>query len=336
MRPFLLVAPALFLCACTTTDMGQSNGNTDGGSDGGSNVNAHRGFPSGAPWVSYYGTAANMGDLAKVASTFRVINIDADPTDDPASANFSKDQIAQLKNGGTNRVISYLDIGSCENTRSYWATVPAGFVSCNDNKAAQRGPYGGYPDETWMDPSNAEYQKLIVQYVARRLADRGVDGFFMDNLEIIEHPKDSTDGPCDDKCAQGGLDLVKKLRDAFPDLLIVMQNGTGDRNGTADFALHGTTSDGVSFPTLLDGISHEDIYGAAIPSEGEAQFLRWKAAGFKPGGRPFWIATEDYVGNCSNTKDAQSIYQKSRANGFSPYATDASAKQSSGVCFWGF
>src|SRR4051794_23926209 len=41
-------------------------------------ASSKRGFPSGAPWVSFYGTSVEMKDLAKAASTFRILNIDVD------------------------------------------------------------------------------------------------------------------------------------------------------------------------------------------------------------------------------------------------------------------
>ena len=70
------------------------------------------GFSHSGPWTSFYGKASEMGDLAKVASTFRIINIDVDPTEN----NFSDAQIQQLKAGGKNTVISYMNVGSCEET----------------------------------------------------------------------------------------------------------------------------------------------------------------------------------------------------------------------------
>lgn len=280
-----------------------------------------RGFPERAPWVSFYGSAAEMGDLAKVAATYRVINIDAD-------GNFTDAQIATLKAGGKNRVISYLNIGSCENYRSYWTTVPSGFVSCEANTKAQRGLYDGYPDETWMDLGDADYQKLIVEHVAPRLAAHGIDGFFLDNMEIVEHGTATTNGPCSDTCKQGGLDLVRKLREKFPALLIVMQNAT------SDVTRLGKTG-GLDFPSLLDGISHEEVYAPTFDSSSEKELIAWRDMKLMPGGKPFFIATEDYVGSCTATAKAKAAYDKSRANNFSPYATDASGGQKV-VCFWGF
>ena len=286
-----------------------------------------RGFPNSALWASCYGTAAGIGDLQQAASTFRIFNIDADPS----QGNFTPAQIQTLKgDGGVNKVISYMNVGACENFRSYWNTVPAGFVSCSGNSNAADGPYQGYPNEQWENLSDPDYQHLIVDYVAPLLMAQGVDGFFLDNLEIVEHGPNASDGPCDSTCAQGGLDLVYKLRQKFPGALIVMQNAT------SDVTRLGVTN-GVPYPTLLDGISHESVYAPSYDQTAESQLLAWKSMNLRPG-YPFWIATEDYVGSskndCSNTQGAQQAYQQSRANGFSPYATDGSQWQQV-ICYWG-
>lgn len=282
-----------------------------------------RGVPVAAPWVSYYGPASGI-DVGRVAATFRVINIDADP----GAGNFTDGDLATLRAGGANRVLSYLNLGSCEKSRTYWTTAPAGLVSCGANTAAQLGAYAGYPDEVWMNVGNSDYQRLILEHVSARIAARPVDGFYLDNLEIVEHGTATTNGPCDAACAQGGLDLVRKLRERYPNLLLVMQNGT------SDVTRLGVTA-GVAYPSLLDGVAHEQVYAPAYDATAESQLTAWKSLGLQPGGRAFWIATEDYVGNCSNTAAAMSAYSMSRARGFSPYATDASGSQNV-ICYWGF
>ncbi|HLL54522.1 MAG TPA: endo alpha-1,4 polygalactosaminidase [Myxococcaceae bacterium] len=294
------------------TPDGGGGGTPDGGTGGG-------GWSFGEParWLSYYGSASRMGDLSRVAAEFRVINVDADP----ATGNFTPAQLAALKAGGQNRVISYLNLGSCETWRSYWSSAPVGLVPCSRNTAAHLGAYQGYEDEMWMNPGNLAYQALILDHVATRLANQGVDGFFLDNLDVLQHPS------CDPSCVQGGLDLVRRLRERFPGLLLVMQNAT------SDVTRLGMTG-GVPFATLLDGISREEVYAPTYEPAAEEQLLAWKAMGLWPG-HPFWIATEDYVGSCSNTEAARTAYQRSRAHGFSPYATDASAGQQV-ICYWPF
>jgi cysteinyl-tRNA synthetase, unknown class len=283
------------------------------------------GFPADAgagSWVSFYGNAAQMGDLGRVARSFRIINIDADP----GAANFTDAQLTELKAGGKNRVLSYMNVGACERYRSYWSTVPPGFVSCAANRTAPRGKYQGYADETWMDLGDADYQKLIVEHVAPRLASR-VDGFYLDNMEIVEHPSMSANGPCSATCKQGGLDLVRKLREAFPRHLIVMQNAT------SNVTRLGKTG-GVPFPLLLDGIAHEEVYAPQYDEHAEQELLAWRSMQLAtPSGRALWIGVEDYVGSCANRSAADAALARSRKHGFSPYVSDESGSQKV-VCYW--
>jgi cysteinyl-tRNA synthetase len=284
--------------------------------DGATPAAAGRGFPNAGPWVSFYGPASGV-DVAKVASTFRIINIDADP----GAGNFTDAEITTLKGGGQNRVISYLNVGSCEMYRTYWQKCVS--------TGALTTLYDGYPDEKWANLSNVAYQDLVVNEVAATLANRKVDGFFLDNLEVVEHGAGSTNGPCDATCAQGGLDLVWKLRQKFPGLLIVMQNATGA------FTRTGTTH-GVSYPSLLDGISHEDVYSNGGDAQARTEMLAWRALGLTVGGHPFWTGVEDYVGACSSAKKSEMLTLKAQADadGLSSYVTDESGQQLA-PCYWG-
>lgn len=288
-----------------------------------SSISENRGFPIGFPWVSFYGSADNI-DLNKVASYFRIINIDADPD----TGNFTDAQIQLLKNGGKNRVISYLNIGSCENWRSYYKNNPAGFKSCVNTGALTTVYSSEYPDEKWADLSNVDYQNLIVNYVAKRLSDRGVDGFFLDNLEVIEHDPDAKYGPCDSRCSQGGLDIVYKLREKFPDKLIVMQNAT------SDVTLNGYTN-GIWFPLLLDGVSHEEVYSNGGDAVALSEMKKWRDKNLAINGYLFWLAVEEYVGKCDSQhkSEADAIYKKAATDGFNAYVTDESSIQQS-PCFW--
>jgi len=306
--------------SAATASSGSSGASSSTGQGGGTASN--RGFPVGSPWVSFYGSATGV-DLARTAATFRVINIDVDPD----AANVTDAEIQALRAGGQNRVISYLNVGSCENYRSYWDTDPPGHKSCKSS-GAMTAPYDGYPDEKWADLSNKAYQDLIVNHVAARLAARGIDGFFLDNLEVVEHGASETNGPCGPACSQGGLDLIWELRQKFPELLIVMQNAT------SDVTRLGKTH-GVDYPSILDGVSHEEVYTKGTDPTILTEMLTWKKMGLMVNGRPFWLAAEDYVGTCGkpSKSEADGIYAKAKADGLNEYVTDASASQQ-GPCFW--
>jgi cysteinyl-tRNA synthetase len=265
-----------------------------------------------------------MGDLRRVAAVFRLINIDADP----GAGNFSRAEIATLRAGGRNTVVSYLNVGACEQDRTYWRTAPAGLIPCGANRAAQLGPYRHYEKELWMNPADPEYRRLLIEHVAPRLAATGVDGFFLDNLEIVEHGAHDKEAPCDTKCQQGAFMLVADLRHRFPDLLLIMQNATSRVTRSARVG-------DVAFPSLLDGVSREEAYAPRYDREAESDLLAWQALGLSPNGRPFSITTEDYVGSCRELARARKVFTKSHGRGFSPYATISSADQDT-VCYWPF
>ena len=283
-----------------------------------------RGIRENSPWLSFYGNARQMGDLRRVAAAFRLINIDADP----GTANFSRADIATLRAGGRNTVVSYLNVGACEQDRSYWRTAPPGLIPCRANRAAQLGPYRNYEKELWMSPGDADYRRLLVEHVAVRLAATGVDGFFLDNLEIVEHGAHDKEAPCDTKCQQGAFMLVAELRRRFPDLVLIMQNATSRVTRAARVG-------NLPYPSLLDGVSREETYAPRYDREAETDLLAWQAMGLSPNGRPFSITTEDYVGSCRELARARKVFMKSRGRGFSPYVTISSADQDS-VCYWPF
>jgi len=273
------------------------------------------------PWTTYYGAATKL-DLAQVARTYRLLVIDADP----GQHNFTPEQIAQLRDGGRNRVLSYLNIGSCERFRTYWRTTGTAIPGCGANLRAHRGVYHGYPDEVWMDPSNPDHQRLILDYLAPRLVAQGVDGFYLDNMEIVEHASRAANGPCSATCRRGGLELVHKLRQRYPQMTIVMQNTVSPETRTAQVG-------GVPFPTLLDGIAHESVFAPRYDAEADTRLTHWLAWRKEQPGRHLWVGTLDYVGNCDNTERARAAAARSHARGYAPAVSDASAGQQR-ICDW--
>lgn len=273
------------------------------------------------PWTTYYGAASTL-DLAKVARTYRLLVIDADP----GQRNFTPEQIAQLRDSGRNRVLSYLNIGSCERFRTYWRSTGTAIPGCGANLPAQRGVYHGYPDEMWMDPSDRNHQRLVLEYLAPRLVAQGVDGFYLDNMEIVEHAPRADNGPCSATCRRGGLELVYKLRQRYPQLTIIMQNTVSPATRTAQIG-------GVPFPALLDGIAHESVFAPRHDAEADTWLAQWLAWRNEQPERHLWIGTLDYVGNCENADRARRTAERSHARGYVPAVSDASAGQQR-ICDW--
>ena len=282
-----------------------------------------RGIEVSVPWVAFHGRADQIGDLAKVASTFRLIAVDADPD----GRGMSRADLATLRAGGRNIVLGFLNIGFCDRGQSIWLSAPDGLLPCFADPVAHIGKRDGRPNQMWMDPANEEYQRLIVEYVAPRLRDAGVDGFMLDGLDLLDHGPDD-DAPCDGDCVGGGLMLLARLRRRFPDMIFLMQGGI---SRTIREARIGT----VPVTSLLDGISAEETYAPSYDAEKEADLLAWKALGLSVNGHPFMIGTQDYVDGCDNTTTARAAYQASRSHQFSP-AIGPSPVSRPRVCYWNF
>lgn len=266
--------------------------------------------PAPIRWAFFYAPAATI-NVAAVSKKLSMLFVDVDPT----FARFDPADVRTFKVEPGNLVLSYLDVGSCESYRSWWTTAPADLVPCGQNTAAQIGSYIGYPDEVWMNPANEDYQRLVVEHVAQLLADQGVDGFYLDNLDLVDHGVNRPDGPCDEACVQGLFDLLGRLRARFPRARIIANNASSPR------LLTGRTSAGVRVATLLDGITREGTFVPDFNAAALDELRAWRDAGLTPGGRRFFVGTIDYVGTCSAVDTAREVYKRSGDEGLNPYCT---------------
>ena len=86
---------------------------------------------------------------------------------------FNKDDIKKLHEKNK-KIYAYLNIGSLENYRPYY----------EEYKDKTLGTYENWEDEYWMDVSDKKWQNLIVDELGNKIADKGFDGFFIDNCDV--------------------------------------------------------------------------------------------------------------------------------------------------------
>ena len=100
---------------------------------------------------------------------------------------FNKDDIKKLHEKNK-KIYAYLNIGSLENYRPYYDKF----------KDKTLGAYENWKDEYWMDVSDKEWQNLIVDELGKNIADKGFDGFFIDNCDVYyQFPEERIfDGLC--------------------------------------------------------------------------------------------------------------------------------------------
>jgi cysteinyl-tRNA synthetase len=129
-----------------------------------------------SPWMSFYGEASALGSVARVASTFWIIDVDLDPD----AGNFTRP---------------------------------------------------GRRAQEWRAQHRAQLaEPRFVRDVSFVLA-RGAGRLHVVRGEFRRARGDrisATGMRRDAVCAQGGFDLVRKLREKYPALVLVMQNATGN------------------------------------------------------------------------------------------------------------
>ena len=86
---------------------------------------------------------------------------------------YNKDDIKKLHEKNK-KIYAYLNIGSLENYRPYYEKFKEKTLSAYDN----------WEDEYWIDVSDKEWQNLIVDELGKSIADKGFDGFFIDNCDV--------------------------------------------------------------------------------------------------------------------------------------------------------
>ena len=105
--------------------------------------------------------------ILAAAGEYDLIVVDAD--------GFTAAEIRSLKSKGA-KVLTYLNIGAIENSRSYYpAAKRSGLLL---------GKYDNWPGEYWVAAQKEEWKEVILG-LATVMHAKGVDGFWVDNLDIM-------------------------------------------------------------------------------------------------------------------------------------------------------
>ncbi|OHB18591.1 MAG: hypothetical protein A2666_01310 [Parcubacteria group bacterium RIFCSPHIGHO2_01_FULL_47_10b] len=241
-------------------------------------------------WVSYY-----AADQISKLSAFDLVEIDTEGGTD----NYTQSDVKQLKDGGV-IVVSYLNVGACETFRSYWK-------QCEKFKLA---PYEGYPGEYWMDVTKSDYHTLLIT-AARAILDNGVQGFYLDNIDIYQEP---LGGYNSKQLKEGVASIVTKLRAAFPNAIIIAQNGIYSPENNVLLYSSAVTGNKPLY-TFIDAESHEEVFTNTDETAAIVEAL----VDLRSKGVP--VFNLEYP-EPLNATSAQEIIDRSRALGFIPYVSD--------------
>jgi uncharacterized protein (TIGR01370 family) len=146
---------------------------------------------------------------------------------------YTEDEISELQeNNGA--VYSYINLGSIENFRDYFDEYSK---YCLD-------PYENWDEEYWMDVTQKDWQDFIYG-VAQNLADKGISGFFVDNVDVYYHYP-----------TQEMFEAVATILESFKNLdMDVVING-GDIFVSKYLEEYGTLT------PVLDGVNQETVFSS--------------------------------------------------------------------------
>ncbi|SFQ50481.1 hypothetical protein SAMN02910358_02514 [Lachnospiraceae bacterium XBB1006] len=200
--------------------------------------------------------------------------LNAEPKDIPKLRNyekvvidaqyFSKKQVEKLKKDG-HKVYSYINLGSVEKFRPYY----------KDYEDITLSVYENWEDERWVDVSQKRWQKFIGTTLANRLKKKGVDGYFVDNVDVYYHYHTK-------KIFNGVTAILKQLKKKGK----VIVNG-----GDAYVRTYGKKYH--TLKPILHGVNQETVF-SAIDFEND-----WKLIRNDPENRAYF---QDYVKFIKNLK----------------------------------
>jgi cysteinyl-tRNA synthetase, unknown class len=247
-------------------------------------------------WVSYY----SMGEIPEL-SKFDVVDIDVED----GAANYDAADVAALKAKGK-LVVSYLNVGSAEPFRSYWARV----------EAYSLGKYPGWA-EFYMDASKSGFRDVLLNTAVPQILAKGVDGLFLDNVDAGSN----VGSPA---VTAGIVELVRQIRAAHPSLLLIAQSSNLR-------VLTERGSDGRQFYQYLNGLAREEVsvtyqggYHKVPAAESDAMLrtlAAWRSKGLT-------VLTLDYA---NSPELAHYAITRARAHGLIPYV---STKQLDQIFSW--
>ena len=138
------------------------------------------------------------------------------------------EELAALREKGT-LVVAYLSIGEAEPYRAWFS----------DGRVDENWLLGKNEDwdSYYADARQKGWQALMVTLMGEYL-EKGFDGVFLDTVDTVDLFPET---------AQGMIDLIKGLREAYPDALLVQNRGFAVAEDTA------TAIDALMFEDLVTG-----------------------------------------------------------------------------------
>ncbi|MEZ5081024.1 MAG: endo alpha-1,4 polygalactosaminidase [Thermoleophilia bacterium] len=237
------------------------------------------------------GDGTLRGDVVRRYRDYRLVVVDGQGGD---RARFAA-------SGAPGIVVGYVSVGTVESWRPWYGRA----------KRYALEPYDDWPGERYADTSAAGYRRLIAGSVAPALLRKGLDGLFLDNVDMVREHRAQR---------RGMFTLVRQLRkvvDRAPGRYLFAQNGE-DVIGPVVPMLDGWNREDVTATYDHDGSRYALVSGAERRAAVSA-LRRFRARGLL-------VTSTDYTGS-SATASARSAVRVACSAGAIPFVSDISLRR---------
>lgn len=195
------------------------------------------------------------------------------------------------------KLIGYISIGEIEKYRQYF----------NDLKKFAIGENPMW-DSLVADLRNKDYTDFLINVIAKKISEKGFDGFFLDTLDSYQLVAKKEEWI---EFQKAEIELIKNLKQKFPDKLIILNRGFEIIDNIY------LDVDGVAVESLFYGLDNNRRYIQV--GEEERGFLLKQLQKIKTYGLP--VIVIDYL-DPKETNKASYVVQKISELGFIPYIAD--------------
>lgn len=252
--------------------------------------------PHGIAWLCYYGSDRNVLALPD----YQLLILEADALG-PLTM---EDKAGHL-------CAAYLSIGEISQSRWFWPLVQ------DKPWLLEKNP--DWPDARRIDPRSREWSELLVNTIAPALLAAGYDGFMLDNVDIGEY-LENRDPATYTGAKDAVADIIRRLRHAYPEAVIIANGGLETAADTAD-CLDAVVSESA----FSRWRANEDgSFSYAEVSPQDRAWLRPRLLRIRGAGIP--VLALEYV-DPEDTAARQRVREAARKAGYHPYTAERSLMQ---------
>lgn len=246
-----------------------------------------RRLPRHASWLAFYGDRADLSSFAG----YDVVVLDPHFTGDVAAIN-----------AAGSITLGYLSLGEFSNRSPFFSRL--------NDQAALMHENPNWPGTYVVDARRGSWRRLILEDLIPAILARGFKGLFLDTIDALAQAENA-DFRANAGMRDAGIQLIRAIRRAYPDVPIMMNRGYAILPEVADYI------DALLAESLVTTYDFQtQTYHWQTDDDVQRQMAMLQPA--REARQPIPIYSLDYW-NPTDRASLDRIYQMERALGHAPY-----------------